>query len=461
MRNPIPAMRDTAMAYDLMPPVRAGGPRSELAGPMNDAQSAQMAELMGRPPQGGQASPYPATASLDQGAGVNPMRNSITQALMTAQGVPQPNPTIGAATPPTTPVDTGIRAAPPVQLAQNGPAPGIPQINRVTPPVTMPGPGPVPDQPASEPMNQAEIQGLRLKQMGIQRQDPAMTAQGDLLIQKGKEARDKQDADNKAAWEAKIITERQRRDAQEAAERGAPLVQQQLDKAKAEADVARAGAIITKNTGLPPQVVMEDFKARQPAADRDVSLLRNARLAKQMIETGVVSGVGANLRVDLARARALWGNIPESELASRSERALAATKAMVGYGLNQYQPGDTRVTNSDTIVSGQIVGGDASQQLQTRKELVNMVLQDSNRRIADYEQRHDTAFKGTPAAELYRLRTDPIHDDPAIAKGALDILLKPENVNDPYVRQKFDARFGPGSAELEIARAERRNRGGR
>ena len=100
MRNPIPAMRDTAFAYDMMPPVRAGGPRSDVAGPMNDAQSAQMAELMGRPTSGQDAPAYPATASLDQGAGVNPMRNSITQALITAQGVPQPNPTTGAATPP-------------------------------------------------------------------------------------------------------------------------------------------------------------------------------------------------------------------------------------------------------------------------------------------------------------------------------------------------------------------------
>lgn len=231
-----------------------------------------------------------------------------------------------------------------------------------------------------------------------------------------------------------------------------------LRKAQEEANTATAGGVLTRNTGLPANVVVEHFKAMQPAAERDVALIRNARLAKEMLDNGVISGAGADLKVNIARAKAVWGDIPAAELVSRSERALAATKAMVGYGLNQYQPGDTRVTNSDTIVSGQIVGGDPSQQEKTRKELVNMVLQDSHRRIGEYERQHDTAFKDSPALEMFKLRTDPIHNDPAIAKGAVDILLK--NPTDRNNIEKFNQHFGPGAAELEIARAERRARRG-
>ena len=471
-----PSWFDTAVANnaDYQPTPEPADTQTADAGPANPVQASQLSTLLGT----GANAVAPASAplaSLDPSvvpptATPNPaVRNSLA-ATLNGQGVPQPNPTAGAVpaalstspgSPASAPLPQDLGSPPeaadnrpiPFQLAQAGPAPGIPQINRITPPVRMPPTG-EPKMPDNEPMNAAEIEGLRQKQLGARLQDPSIAQQGQILYDAGKAKREKQDADNMEMYRQRVESYRQRATAQESAERGAPLAQQQLDKATAEANIARAGDIITKNTGLPPQAVMDDFKTRLPAADRDVSLLRNARIAKQMIETGVVSGVGANLRVDLARARALWGNIPESELASRSERALAATKAMVGYGLNQYQPGDTRVTNSDTIVSGQIVGGDASQQLQTRKELVNMVIQDSNRRVADYEQRHGIAFEGTPAGEMYRLRTDPIHDDPKIAAGALTILLT--HPEDAYNRQKFDEHFGPGSAELEIARAERR-----
>ena len=458
---------------------RGPGPQSSL----NDAQSSQMAELMGGP-QGPGGPSFPPTASLGGSDAPDPgaVRNSLAFAMLGRPGGPQPNPTPGAGVaPPVTPqatgagADNGIRAAPQlppqIQLAQNGPPSAVPYTPLPTrpqnappdlqymKPLPMPPPGRVPEQPENTPRNQAEIAGARILQQGIAAENPDQIAQGKFLMEQGKQARDKADADNLAAWQARKETERQFQLQQLQIQQNQALKKQELDKATAEANVARAGDIITRNTNLPAAAVMEDFAKRQQSVDKDVSLVRNARLAKQLLETGVVSGVGANLRVDLARARALWGNLPESELASRSERALAATKAMVGYGLNQYQPGDTRVTNSDTIVSGQIVGGDPSQQEQTRKELVNMVLEDSNRRIADYERRHAAAFDGAPgAAEQYRLRTDPIHEDPKVVDGAMKILLA--NPGDKHNRDMFDAHFGRGSAELEIARAERRARAG-
>jgi hypothetical protein len=495
---PAPSM-DTAQSVMAAPPAayfpapstaQASAPPPSLAptgGPMNPVQASQMAQLTGPPPTAA-ASSFAPTAALNNpavqsdaapppGASLNPaVRNSIAQILaargtLPAQGVPQPNPTLGAGIVPPAAMSPALALTagspdgaagnrridfpmPNTQVAQAGPPP-IPY----TPPVKMPPSGPVPDQPANALKNGAEIKGEQMKQMGIQLGDPNMKEQGQFLIDKGKELRDKADADAKAAWEAKIQTERARQIQRQEAEQSQSLRQQQLDKATAEANVAKAGDIITKNTGLPAQAVMEDFKARQSGADRDVSLIRNARIAKQMLETGVVSGLGANLQLDLARAKALWGNIPADELATRSQRALAATKAMVGYGLNQLQPGDTRVTNGDQIVATGIIGGDPSQQLQSRKDLVNTVIQDSNRRVGEYERRHGIAFEGTPAGEMYRLRTDPIHDDPKVAQGALQILLA--NPGDDHNRQMFDKHFGPGSAELEIVRAERRAKQGK
>ncbi|MGA8193295.1 MAG: hypothetical protein WB902_07995, partial [Acetobacteraceae bacterium] len=457
---------------------RGPGPQSSL----NDAQSSQMAELMGGPQRPG-GSPYPPTASLGASDAPDPgMRNSLAFAMLGRQGGPQPNPTTGAGVaPPITPQatgagpDNGIRSAPPqppqIQLAQNGPTSGTPYTPlpsrpqnappdlQYMKPLPMPPPGRVPEQPANTPRTQAEIQGAAMVQQGLQAENPDQVAQGKFMMEQGKQVRDKADADNLAAWQAQKETERQFQLQQLQIQQNQALKKQELDKATAEANVARAGNIITRNTNLPPAAVMEDFGKRQTAGDRDVSLIRNARLAKRMIDSGVVTGIGNNLQLDWARVKSLWGNLPADQLATRSQEALAATKAMIGYGLNTLQPNDSRVSNGDQVVATGIVGGDPSQQLQTRKDLVNMVIEDSNRRVNDYERRHELAFKDAPgAAEQFRLRTDPIHEDPQVVDGALKILLS--NPGDKHNRDMFDAHFGRGSAELEIARAERRARAG-
>ena len=102
------------------------GRRSDVAGPLNDAQSSQMAELMGGPPQA-PPSPYGATASLAGAGGTlsdaDPAaqtRNAIALSLGAqnpAAGVPQPNPTQGAALPPS---DTASLGSPP-DAANNRP----------------------------------------------------------------------------------------------------------------------------------------------------------------------------------------------------------------------------------------------------------------------------------------------------------------------------------------------------
>jgi len=138
--------------------------------------------------------------------------------------------------------------APGAQVAQAGPAPSIPQINRITPPVTMPGTE-MPTQPPNEPMNRAEIEGYKMLDLGQRLQDPTMTQRGTTLIEAGKAARTKQDADAMKQYELQMQTYHARVLAQEAAERGAKATQQGIINAPPTG--GPAGAVDQRLLGTP------------------------------------------------------------------------------------------------------------------------------------------------------------------------------------------------------------------
>src|SRR5436190_2755336 len=244
----VPAARSVATDETLPPTETAALEPSE--GPMNDAQASQMAMLRGG--QDNEPSPYQRTAALERGdvrsdVPVNPLlRDNVTRTLLSAQGVPQPNPTEGGSQSPTpTPASTATLTSPPEalnnrpivrpdisampQVAQAGPAPSIPQINRITPPVTMP-PQDAPVLPAREPMNKAEIEGYKMLDLGQRLQDPVKTQQGTTLIEAGKAYRTNRDADNMKQYELQMQTFHARALAQEEAERGALKTQQGIIK---------------------------------------------------------------------------------------------------------------------------------------------------------------------------------------------------------------------------------------
>ena len=251
MRNPIPAMRDTAFTYDQLPPMRASGPRSDLAGPMSDPQADQMAQLMGGGAPGGQPSPYAPTASLGSPGGtlsdadpVQQTRNSIYQALMSQQGpagaVPQPNPTQGAASPPPMsppsqpPLDTASLGSPPeaaqnrpimtdmqpepapapgAQVAQNGayqgpnlgplarPMPPLPPGNQMPPAVPPSGTPAVPIPPAP-PEPRAQIPPSAARALPEPAVPPRVLPGPEQLLMEQK-ARDTEDADMKSYYSDK------------------------------------------------------------------------------------------------------------------------------------------------------------------------------------------------------------------------------------------------------------------
>ena len=229
------------------PPQPQAGPRSDMAGPMTDPQSDQLAQLMGRGAPGGPPSPYAPTASLGSPGGtlsdadpVAQTRAGIYAALLNQQGpagaVPPANPTMPAASPPPTsppsdtsslgspleasqnrPIMTDMRPAPaePVpapgaQLAQNGayggpnlgplarPQPPLPPGNQMPPSVPPSGTPAVPIPPAPEEPR-AAIPPSAAKPLPEPAVPPRVLPSAQQLEMERK-ARDTEDADMKSYY---------------------------------------------------------------------------------------------------------------------------------------------------------------------------------------------------------------------------------------------------------------------
>ena len=230
---PPPVPQVASAAPPPAPPVAP--PSAPTVGPRSDAGDS------------GAGLAYPQTASLDAssgtlpiGPGAAPNRDAIAQLLaggssaLGGPGVPQVNPTQAALQPPTPlPLDTASLGSPPeaagnrpimtdiqpqpagpvpapgAQLAENTARPGPPPAIPYTPPVTMPPQGAVPDKPADAKPNALELNGADMAQQGMRSGNTYVQQQGEMMMRLGKQQRDQENADNKAAWEAQQETRRQ------------------------------------------------------------------------------------------------------------------------------------------------------------------------------------------------------------------------------------------------------------
>jgi hypothetical protein len=247
------------------------------------------------------------------------------------------------------------------------------------------------------------------------------------------------------------------------AQRGMGKAQAETTEAQAKALAAKDAAEITGRTGLPAETVTAKFDVLKKGAEKDAYTIQQLRLAREALNKGIVYGIGGEFRLNLERAKAFFGNKPADELAARSQLYLAAVNSTVGNALQNLQPGDPRVTNSDVVVARGMMGGDPTLQKAAQEKLIGVQMGDVHKRINEYEGLKDH-YLGTrggtmeplKSERLYDVQFDPIHNDPTVTKAWTEKLLK--NQDSYAARDRFDKEFGPGSAELEIARARRRSR---
>jgi len=238
-------------------------------------------------------------------------------------------------------------------------------------------------------------------------------------------------------------------------QRNSPLGQAQTTEAQSKAAAAADAAVISAKTGLPAADAVAKFDAMKKGAEKDAYALQQLRIAKEALNSGVVSGVAGEFRLNVERAKALFGSKNAADLAARSEQFLTAVKSTVGNALQNFQPGDTRVTNSDVVVASGMIGADLGLQRATQMRLLDAQLDDVHKRINTYEDLKDRYLGGTKTEKLFDVPFDPIHPDPAVADAYTKKLLA--NQDNKAARDQFDQKFGSGSAQLEIERAKRRS----
>jgi hypothetical protein len=428
------------------------------------------------------------------------MRDAITKQLIErsipAPEVPQPNPTQAGPTAPATtiqpptlatgsppeaannpPIISDITPQPeapvPVPGAQTAQAipPPYPKITpfqdlpqRPTPGVVTTQPPPTPPAPTDVPMTDDEKRGWRMRTDPRFFGDPMIRDQADKLIAQGKQQRDQEYQARLKEYESNLALRNAQTTERETFERGAP--ERELERKAKEATVAKEqlgaasaadAADLTRRTGLAPEVAMTEFNKLKMTADKDAYAIKELRIAKEALNSGIVSGIGGQWRVNLERLKAwMMDNKAAGDLASNSEMFQAAVKSTVGNALNNLQPGDTRVTNSDMMVASGMIGADPALQQKTQRQLLDIQMSDINKRLNNYEDLKDHYLGGSKLERMFDVPGTPIHPKAEVAKAWTDKLLQLKD--NEQARNQFDKEFGAGSAELEIGRATRRAR---
>jgi len=456
---------------DALPPVQDAGGAPQMAsvdtGTMNDA-----------PPMGAPTGqPNPAA-----------VRASITQLMQARQGVPPQNPLSGGGQSPAampsafSPEDLGSppeaannRAIemPNIRLAQQGSPQGVstqvPAPQPAPQPMLTPGPAapaPDPNALAKPTMTQPPAPFPKDPQQAV---DERLAREAAAIGNTGLE---KFYADRVAKWEAlraskdaRILEQWKMKNQKELADeqlwtsrqRDLPKIQAETAKAQSEAAVAADKATISTRTGMDPEAVVKDFQARSATQKGNVDMLRQAKIAMEALNNGIVSGVGANVRVDMERLKAwMFNNKSANDIATQSQIFQSAVSSMLGGGVQAIQPSGGPTTETDMKIARGIVGASPEMQEAAKRRLISSSIEKLHSDINEYEEKKNRAFGGLKTDRYFDVRTDPIHDDPALAKRYVDRLL--EHSDSKAARDIFDEKFGRGSAQLEIDRAARAKR---
>jgi hypothetical protein len=217
-------------------------------------------------------------------------------------------------------------------------------------------------------------------------------------------------------------------------------------------------------TGLTLSEARGYLDAQVPKVAQWNNTIEKTAIAKMAIENGIVTGYGANRRINADALRAwMFNNKNTDSEASNSQKFMAATKDMLSSSLANLradaEKGNVRI-NPETIRIAE-EGTGANPEMQ--KSAILSILDDNARKAREnlnfYETRADAWFGNRPERALYNVpQASNIPAEYPNADKFLPILLS--DPNNPVARREFDRRFGSGAAELEIARAQRAARQG-
>jgi len=247
------------------------------------------------------------------------------------------------------------------------------------------------------------------------------------------------DADKKAlelgGYPAQLVQERLKREAE-------------VGKAQSEAELKQEEARITKRTGMDPVKLYERLDKEKAGVEQTLKAQGAQQLARKAIKDGVITGYGANGVVAGAKfADWAFKNGMSGNLAANTEIMSSALKAGLSEAVKTVNgEGGTGVSNTDVRIAEGISGSDPQLQMKTIKSIMDRAAEINHRKIDGYETKVDRYLSGEKAEDFYKIGGSTVPQE------KLQILL-----TEPTDQRKaqFNDVYGPGAAELELARFKR------
>lgn len=432
------AARSGDVMSDAPQPGLAGGPGPTMGGAVADTM--QQRQQMMQPPQPPTPQVGPQLAQAP-GQGAFPPVSADVKPIIPGGGFPQVMPQ--------------IQAAPPRNPIQVAPQPGVPppdyeyapQDRPIPEPPTKPGPGPYERKYA--PVLNQDVDQRKKDAVKYYIDVERAAADAKYQEQQKRVEFEKQDALKER--------EQNRLYLQNLKEQRGKMASQEAITAKTRAETPGALAKSTseqldtafkQRVGQDREPFIQAFAKDKVAAQAAVNRLKSARLVQEALDSGfVISGAGGDMKFDLAKIAAAFNLKDAAQVAAKSEQYRLASKALISYGIQQFQPGDPRITEGD-LAQAQGQTGTLTQQRDSQKLLNKVIMEEANQTIGKYEDDREQYLRGDPLHQRFKVETSPV--DPAWRS---ELLKNPE---DDIAKREFDRRYGAGAADLEIRRARRR-----
>jgi len=443
-RGPQPAFAPTASAG------RAGDIQSDLP-PVTGAVSGPMGQSVGdtvqqrqetlRPPQGAIPTPPPGpqVAQAPQPNVFPPVSSDAPKAIIPGGGFPTTMPSPIPAAPPDP--RSAIRSVPDEYVP--------PEKDPQPEPPSKPGMGPIEQRMIRDYLNKdvdPRIKEAAQRQIEAERAQLAIPYENQVAKYKADIANWQKRQEQTLGYKMGLPKQRAETENQYAT---TEKTRAETGGAQAKSDVEQMNASFQKRTGREREPFLKEFAAEKEVVGKAVPVLRDAQIAREALDSGlVISGAGADAQIAAARIAAKIGSNDEKKIAEASERYQKAIDRTVSYGIMLFNGKDPRITEGDVQLAKGNVGTPDMQEASKRK-ILDIMQEDMHRKVNNYEDLRETYLRGDPQHRIFKVPAPDI-GTPEVRKALID------NQNRPDVIAEFNRMHGPGAAELEIARHKRR-----
>ena len=295
--------------------------------------------------------------------------------------------------------------------------------------------GAQPDYPIMPPMSKRERDALsNATAPGASPSDQLFYAKE---VERMKAERAAQHEKDKALWTAQMEEWRYRRNkAEEAASPKGRLEQRSLDE--------------RLRFGRDPAAFFTDLDKQRDSAEKSARALEANSMALDAIRRGVITGWGANMRIDGAKFAAwAFDNKLSAEQAANTDYLQSVLMSAVAASVRSFNQGQT--SNVDIQLGQRAVGADPNLTTDAIKRILAVGGENNARVLDNYEQVTGRYLKGHEAEDFYRVPMKDIAPEAHVKK-----LI--ENRDNPKAIADFEDKYGVGTARLYLNRERRRSR---